>query len=75
MGENKTIVDRQLSGNRIRNTLLWVGAVSAVSAVAALIVVRATVVRDPADPTSERIQVLIDEANQLLKSINPSEQG
>jgi hypothetical protein len=58
--------------DRIRKALLWVGAVSAVSAVAAFVVVRATVGRTSPDPTSDRIQSLIDEANQLLKQIDQS---
>ena len=55
---------------RIRKALLWIGAVSAVSAVAAFVVVRATVGRSNPDPTSDRIQSLIDEANTLLKQLD-----
>lgn len=71
MAENVD-ADRPEQSNRVRNALLWIGAVSAVSAVAALIVVRATVGRRTPDddPTSDRIQALIDEANQLLKSLD-----
>jgi hypothetical protein len=57
---------------RIRRALLWIGAVSAVSVVAAFVVVRATVGRGSSDPTSERIQSLIDETNRLLKQIDQS---
>ena len=57
--------------DQIRKALLWIGAVSAVSAVAAFVVVRATVGRTNApDPTSDRIQSLIDEANTLLKQLD-----
>lgn len=56
--------------NRLRRALLWIGAVSAVSAVAAFVVVRATVGRSTPDPTSDRIQSLIDEANTLLKQLD-----
>ncbi len=33
-------------------------------------IVRATLARPPADPTTERIQALIDEANRLLKQLD-----
>jgi len=66
-GARKSNEDRD---DRIRKALLWVGAVSAVSAVAAFVVVRATVGRPSHDPTSDRIQSLIDEANTLLKQID-----
>ncbi len=56
--------------DRVRKALLWIGAVSAVSAVAAFVVVRATVGRPKHDPTSDRIQSLIDEANTLLKQLD-----
>jgi len=58
--------------DRIRRALLWIGAVSAVSVVAAFVVVRATVGRGSSDPTSDRIQSLIDETNRLLKQIDQS---
>jgi hypothetical protein len=75
MGE-KTSDDRSMQSDKVRNALLWVGAVAAVSAVAAFIVVRATVGREaPSDPTSDRIQALIDEANQLLKTLDTPKQG
>ena len=61
--------------DRLRKALLWVGAVSAVSAVAAFIVVRATIGRTQVDPTGDRIQDLIDEANRLLKSLDDTKRG
>jgi hypothetical protein len=54
---------------RMARTLIWVGA-AGVGAVAAFFVVRALLNRRPADPTSQRIQQLIDEANHLLKTLD-----
>lgn len=54
----------------ITRTLVWIG-VAGLSAALAFTVVRSIVGgRKPADPTSERIQQLIDEANQLLKTLD-----
>lgn len=53
----------------ITRTLVWIG-VAGLSAALAFTVVRALLARQPADPTSERIQQLIDEANQLLKTLD-----
>jgi hypothetical protein len=53
----------------ITRTLVWVG-IAGLSAALAFTVVRALVMRQPADPTSQRIQQLIDEANQLLKTLD-----
>jgi hypothetical protein len=58
----------QRDGNLTR-TLVWIG-VAGLSAALAFTVVRALVSRQPADPTSQRIQQLIDEANQLLKTLD-----
>ncbi|MEO6913304.1 MAG: hypothetical protein ABI182_04715 [Candidatus Baltobacteraceae bacterium] len=55
--------------NPVTRTLLWVG-VAGLSAALAFTVVRARAMRAPSDPTSERIQQLIDEANQLLKTLD-----
>ena len=49
--------------------LIWVG-VAGLSAALAFALIRAAVSRRPADPTSRRIQQLIDEANQLLKTLD-----
>lgn len=60
------------AGNRDANvtrTLVWIG-VAGLSAALAFTVVRAMLTRAPADPTSQRIQQLIDEANQLLKTLD-----
>lgn len=49
--------------------LLWIG-VAGLSAALAFTVVRAFATRRPGDPTSARIQQLIDEANGLLKTLD-----
>jgi len=54
---------------RLTNTLLWIG-VAGVTAALAFTVVRMVMSRRPPDPTSQRIQQLIDEANQLLKTLD-----
>jgi hypothetical protein len=53
----------------LTRTLVWIG-VAGLSAALAVTVVRALLSRQPADPTSQRIQQLIDEANQLLKTLD-----
>ncbi len=55
--------------NGWRRALLFVG-IAAASAGIAYGIVRATLARPPADPTTERIQQLIDEANRLLKQLD-----
>ncbi len=50
-------------------TLTFVG-VALVAAGLVYALVRATLARPPADPTTERIQQLIDEANRLLKQLD-----
>lgn len=50
-------------------TLVWIG-IAGLSAALAFTVVRSMISRKPADPTSQRIQQLIDEANQLLKTLD-----
>jgi hypothetical protein len=54
--------------------LVYVGLV-AVSAGIAFAVVRATLTRAPVDPTTERIQALIDEANRLLQELDDKKPG
>lgn len=55
--------------SNVTRTLVWIG-VAGLSAALAFTVVRAMLTRQPADPTSQRIQQLIDEANQLLKTLD-----
>ncbi|HEY0797548.1 MAG TPA: hypothetical protein VGD50_00285 [Candidatus Baltobacteraceae bacterium] len=59
---------------RIGWGLVYVGLV-AVSAGIAYAVVRATLTRAPLDPTTERIQGLIDEANRLLRELDDKKPG
>ena len=58
----------------VTRTLVWIG-VAGLSAALAFTVVRAMLVRRPVDPTSQRIQHLIDEANQLLKTLDDQRHG
>ena len=53
----------------VARTLVWVG-LAGLSAALAFTIIRAVLMRQPADPTSQRIQQLIDEANQLLKTLD-----
>ena len=59
----------QPQNHQLARTLVWVG-VAGLGAVVAFAVVRALLNRRPADPTSARIQQLIDEANHLLKTLD-----
>lgn len=61
--------EEQGRGIDLTRTLIWVG-VAGIGAAVAFTVVRALLNRRPADPTSERIQQLIDEANHLLKTLD-----
>jgi hypothetical protein len=61
-------------GGSLRRTLLFVG-IAAASAGIAFAIVRATLARPPQDPTTERIQSLIDEANKLLKQLDEKKSG
>jgi hypothetical protein len=56
-------------GSTITRTLVWIG-VAGLSAALAFTLVRAFAARRPPDPTSRRIQQLIDEANELLKTLD-----
>jgi hypothetical protein len=58
----------------LARTLVWIG-IAGLSAALAFTVVRAVLTRQPADPTSQRIQQLIDEANQLLKTLDDQRHG
>ena len=61
--------EEQRNSQQLTRTLIWVG-VAGIGAAVAFTVVRALLNRRPADPTSERIQLLIDEANHLLKTLD-----
>ena len=58
-----------LRDKALQRALIFVG-IAAASAAVAFAIVRATLVRAPADPTTERIQQLIDEANRLLAQLD-----
>ena len=53
----------------LTRTLSWIG-VAGLGAALAFTVARVLMSRRQADPTSERIQQLIDEANHLLKTLD-----
>ncbi len=58
--------------HRLTRTLIWIG-VAGLTAGLAFTVARLLVAaarRPPDDPTSQRIQQLIDEANSLLKTLD-----
>lgn len=52
----------------LRRALFWIG-VAGVSAAISYMVIRSAMRRSPADPTTQRIEALIDEANRLLKAL------
>lgn len=66
---------RDGENRRLKQTLVWAGvglSVAGLGAAVAFSVVRALLGarRLPDDPTSQRIQQLIDEANSLLKTLD-----
>ena len=63
----------QQRGGLLRAFLIL--GVALASAALVFAVVRATLRRAPADPTTERIQGLIDEANRLLKQLDDKSTG
>ncbi len=52
----------------LRRALFWIG-VAGLSAAISYFAIRAAMRRPPADPTTQRIEALIDEANRLLKAL------
>lgn len=58
----------------MQRTFVWLG-IATVSAAMTYFVVRASMRRAPVDPTSERIQSLIDEANRLLRTLDDKKHG
>ncbi len=63
------------SANRVLpRTLVWLGIAGA-SAALTFAVLRATMRRAPVDPTSARIQSLIDEANRLMRALDDQKHG
>ena len=61
--------EHESPGFPVTKTLIWFG-IAGLSAALAFTVVRALVKRQPVDPTSQRIQTLIDEANHLLRTLD-----
>jgi hypothetical protein len=61
--------DAEEQNRRLTRTLIWIG-VAGLSAALAFTAVRVIMLRRPPDPTSQRIQQLIDEANDLLKTLD-----
>jgi hypothetical protein len=59
----------QRENANLTRALVWIG-VAGLSAALAFTIVRIVMARQPVDPTSRRIQQLIDEANQLLKTLD-----
>lgn len=55
--------------HHLTRALVWIG-IAGLTAALAVTVVRTLASRRPDDPTSQRIQTLIDEANQLLKTLD-----
>lgn len=52
----------------LRRALFWIG-VAGISAAISYLAIRSAMRRPPADPTTQRIEALIDEANRLLKAL------
>lgn len=71
---NGTRAQPRREGSSLRRTLLFIG-IAAASAGIAYAIVRTTLARPPQDPTTERIQSLIDEANRLLKQLDDKKSG
>ena len=59
----------QHEDQHVTRTLLWIG-VAGLSAALAFTLVRVLTRRRPVDATGQRIAQLIDEANQLLKTLD-----
>jgi len=78
-GANTQPASREDAPNAPRDAsllrLLLLVALAAASAGLAFAIVRATLARPPSDPTTERIQQLIDEANRLLKQLDEKKPG
>jgi hypothetical protein len=71
--ENGAAPERS-NGSTAWRTLVVV-AIAAASAGLVYAIVRSTLQRPPADPTTERIQSLIDEANRLLRALDDKKRG
>ena len=66
---SQSATPERAAGDASTRALTFIG-VAIVAAGLVYALVRATLARPPADPTTERIQQLIDEANRLLKQLD-----
>jgi hypothetical protein len=69
--ENERFDDRE--GRRLAPTLFWIGlglGIAALGATVAYVSLRIAGAQRREDPTTQRIQELIDEANSLLKALD-----
>ena len=66
---NGAVPAQPVRGGAPWRTLVFVGLAVASTGLA-ITLIRAALRKTPADPTTERIQSLIDEANRLLKQID-----
>ena len=73
-GTASDAIAEESSGNALVRALVLF-AVIGLSAALAFVVMRSLFRRSPSDPTSERIQSLIDEANRLLKELDDKKSG
>jgi hypothetical protein len=62
------------NGSKVARGVIYFGFV-VVAAGITYAVVRGAFARPPVDPTAERIRVLIDEANRLLKELDDKRSG
>lgn len=66
----ETVAGSRRAGAPLARTFVWLGIAGA-SAALTFFILRASMRREqPGDETTERIQALIDEANQLIKTLD-----
>jgi hypothetical protein len=66
---------QQPPGDSVAWRTLAIVAIAAASAGIAFAVIRFALQRPPSDPTTERIQSLVEEANRLLKQLDDQKRG
>jgi hypothetical protein len=67
--DNGAVPPQPVRATGVWKTLVLLG-LAAASAGLAFAIVRSTLRKPPSDPTTERIQSLIDEANRLLRQLD-----